>query len=319
MASSHPTSQSSSWTVGTKSGLVSIGDYSLFLRASGPVRNSPSDPVVIIENGLGSSSSEWVAVQPLIAKFARVHTYDRAGYGQSRPLHPSASPPTLAKRCSDLTKLLEAAGIDPPWVLVGHSYGGSLVRQFLYAHGKEKVKGMVIVDSAVDRIQLPESWPSLLGDAKYQDVAGLSQSRVLTDEQWEQVQLDDVANEPTADEELKVMKESMDSLNAEIGEKQLLGDGRLSIMFNNEAIDFRKIYEWGVEHGNGTEEAREELRKYLETMSEEDEKGQRAHLTLSSQGKFVYSEGIARTHNIQFVKPEAVAEQVRWVLGLEDD
>jgi pimeloyl-ACP methyl ester carboxylesterase len=193
---------SSPWTQDTKSGLVSIGPHSLFLRASGPPRTSPSEPAVIIEAGLGGFSSEWVAVQRLISQFARVYSYDRAGYANSKaegssPLPPSAEPPTATKRCEELTKLLEVAGVTPPWVLLGQSYGGVLVREFLSMHGKEKVVGMVIVDSSVERTKLPDDWPTLLGDASYGEVVGLEKNRVLTDEEWKQMKRDDEGNEVT--------------------------------------------------------------------------------------------------------------------------
>lgn len=64
--------------------------------------------------------------------------------------------------------------MEPPWVLVGHSYGGTLVREFLLIHGKEKVKGMVLVDSACERTALPGDWATLLGDDSYWEVVGLN-------------------------------------------------------------------------------------------------------------------------------------------------
>jgi hypothetical protein len=131
---------SSSWTSGSHSGLISIGPHSLFLSASGPLRSSPTQPAIIIETGLGSNSSRWVAVQRLVSQFARVYSYDRAGYGKSRapdpsaPLPASAYPPTTKRRCQELTELLKEARVHPPWVLVGQSFGGVLIREFLLMH-----------------------------------------------------------------------------------------------------------------------------------------------------------------------------------------
>jgi pimeloyl-ACP methyl ester carboxylesterase len=264
------------WPRGNHNDLVSIGPHSLFLRASGPARTSPSQPAVIIEAGLGGSSSEWVAAQRLISQFARVYSYDRAGYANSiapglHPLPASAQPPTASKRIEDLTKLLESAGIVPPWVIVGHSYGGVLVREFLLRHGKEKVLGMVIVDSAFTRTKLPDDWFTLLGDSTYQEVVGLDKNHCLTDEEYAQLQKEETLNQPTVALEEAEMPESTNSVNEQISGK-LLGDGRLSVIFANESVDFRKVYEWGVKHGNGTEAAREALRKRLENMGEIDEK-----------------------------------------------
>jgi hypothetical protein len=105
----------------------------------------------------------------------------------------------------------------------------------------------------------------------------------------------------TVQVEEKCLKESTDTVNEKVRDKQMLGDRRLSVIFGNESVDFTKVYEWGVEHSNGTPEAREALRKRLEDMGEIDEKGQREHLSLSTDSKFVYVEGIARTHNIQAI------------------
>jgi hypothetical protein len=86
------------------------------------------------------------------------------------------------------------------------------------------------------------------------------------------------------------------------------------VVFCDESVDFEKVYEHGVANGNGSPEAREALRTKLEDMSEIDEKGQRAHLKMSSRSRFVQTEGNARTHNVHLVKPEIVAQEVKWVL-----
>jgi hypothetical protein len=124
---------------------------------------------------------------------------------------------------------------------------------------------------------------------------------------------DDDGNEQTVQLEEACMKESKDSVNRKFGGKQLLGDGRLRVIFANESVDLRKIYKWGIESGNGTPEARENLRKRLEEMAEVDEARQRARLSSSSQHRFVYAEGHARTHNIQFIQPQLITNEVRWV------
>lgn len=85
-------------------------------------------PTVILESGLGDFSVEWSRVQPRIASVARVCSYDRAGDGWS-DLAPY--PRTLHQVVYELHTLLERANVGPPYVLVGHSYGGWLVQ--LYA------------------------------------------------------------------------------------------------------------------------------------------------------------------------------------------
>lgn len=258
----------------------------------------------------------------LLSQFARVYTYERSGYGRSRlpgKEHESTNLPTVPNRAEELTRLLDVAKIHPPWVLVGHSYGGNLVREVLTRHGSGKVKGLVIFDSGAERSPLPPNWTTLLGNATYQEVVGLEKNRVLSDAEWELVNGDDRKNGETAELEGNIQKEGVDELNKRIAGKQLLRDGRLSVIFGNEAEDFRKILEWGVKEGNGTEEARAALSKRLEDMSEVDEASEKAHLTLSTNSRFIRAEGKAMTHNLQMIAPELIAREVRWVLsGIEE-
>jgi pimeloyl-ACP methyl ester carboxylesterase len=99
-------------------------------------------PTVVFDAGLGGSSSTWDLVQPAIALKTRACSYDRAGLGFSDP---DTRPGTSANIVDDLHRLLTAASIKPPYILVGHSSGGMTVR--LYADRyPEDVVGMVLVD-----------------------------------------------------------------------------------------------------------------------------------------------------------------------------
>jgi pimeloyl-ACP methyl ester carboxylesterase len=101
---------------------------------------------MILEAGLGDFSLEWSLVQPKLATFARVCSYDRAGTGWSE-LGPH--PRTLHQIVHELHVLLEKAGVRPPFVLIGHSYGGWLVRLYASKHPAE-VAGMVLIEGGFD-------------------------------------------------------------------------------------------------------------------------------------------------------------------------
>jgi pimeloyl-ACP methyl ester carboxylesterase len=101
-------------------------------------------PTVILESGLGDSYISWRKVQPEIAKFARVCSYDRAGLGFSDS---SSRPRTSRVIAEELHGLLQAAAIAPPYILVGHSMGGYDVRLYASLYPKEVV-GMVLVDAS---------------------------------------------------------------------------------------------------------------------------------------------------------------------------
>ena len=115
------------------------------------------------------------------------------------------------------------------------------------------------------------------------------------------------------------MEESTKEVNEAMPEGCLvLGDHRVSVIFANMSVDFRKIYDHAVENEIGTEDAQRQLAVRLEDMAQVDEAGQRAHLGLSRQSRFVYAEGKARTHNLQYVAPEVIRDEVFWVLGLTE-
>jgi pimeloyl-ACP methyl ester carboxylesterase len=101
-------------------------------------------PTVILDSGLGDSYLSWRKVQPEIAKFTRVCSYDRAGLGYSETSFGDRTSKAIAEQLHDL---LQSAAIAPPYVLVGHSMGGYNVRLYasLYPTG---VAGMVLVDAS---------------------------------------------------------------------------------------------------------------------------------------------------------------------------
>ncbi|MBD2492304.1 alpha/beta fold hydrolase [Aulosira sp. FACHB-615] len=115
--------------------LIDVGGYHLHLYTAGK-----SSPTVILEHSLGGMEG-YLLVQE-IAKLTRVCIYDRAGYGWSNH---SPHPRTSQQIVTELDTLLTQAGIAPPYILVGNSFGSYNVR--LYAHYfPSKVVGMVLTD-----------------------------------------------------------------------------------------------------------------------------------------------------------------------------
>ena len=96
---------------------------------------------------MGGTILDWFRVQPEVAKFTRVCSYDRAVYGWSDP---SPAPRTSLQIAKELKALLQSATIPGPYVLVGHSFGGYNVRVFASQYPKD-VAGMVLVDSSHDQ------------------------------------------------------------------------------------------------------------------------------------------------------------------------
>jgi pimeloyl-ACP methyl ester carboxylesterase len=124
--------------------LVDVGGWRLHLNCVGEARTS--QPIVILEAGAGDFSVDWSLVQPSVARVARACSYDRAGSGWS-DLGPR--PRTMHQLVYELHTLLEKAGERPPYVLVGHSYGGGLVRLYQLRYPAD-VAGVVLVEAAAD-------------------------------------------------------------------------------------------------------------------------------------------------------------------------
>jgi pimeloyl-ACP methyl ester carboxylesterase len=119
--------------------LVDIGGYRLHVYCTGG-----GSPTVILEAGGGNPWLSWYKVQPQVAQFTRVCSYDRAGLGWSDP---SPKPRTTQVIAEELHTLLHTAGITGPFVVVGHSLGGMDARMFAAQYPSEVV-GMVLVDSS---------------------------------------------------------------------------------------------------------------------------------------------------------------------------
>jgi len=123
----------------SSSRLVNVGGYEMNLNCMGT-----GTPTVIMEAGYNDVSETWSLVQPEVASITRACSYDRAGLGKSDP---GPEPRDSYQIVKELHILLANAGIEEPYVLVGHSLGGMYMR--LYAdYYQEEVAGLVLVDSA---------------------------------------------------------------------------------------------------------------------------------------------------------------------------
>jgi pimeloyl-ACP methyl ester carboxylesterase len=119
--------------------LVDVGGRKMHIDCIGD-----GTPTVILDSGLGDTYLSWHKVQPQVAKITRVCSYDRAGLGYSDP---SPRPRTSKVFAEELHQLLQAAGVAPPYVIVGHSMGGFDVRLYASMY-RDEIAGMILVDAS---------------------------------------------------------------------------------------------------------------------------------------------------------------------------
>jgi pimeloyl-ACP methyl ester carboxylesterase len=144
--------------------LVDVAGRRLYVECIGS-----GSPTVLLEAGLGLASQSWTTVQLELGQTTRTCAYDRAGMGDSDAM-PGVH--DAGDEIRDLERLLTRGRIAPPYVLVGHSYGGFLARLFARAH-PEQVAGVEFVDASgydATRRQLA-IWPRSQAPARRRDWA----------------------------------------------------------------------------------------------------------------------------------------------------
>ena len=306
--------QSIDWSTDNASGLVQISTHKMFLRAAGPPRK-PGAPVVVVECGLGSTSCQWTAVARQISEFARIYTYDRSGLDKSDR---SPLPRTAENMAKELKELLEAAKVEPPYVVIAHSYGGVLAREFL-ALEEGNVAGMVFeeANSEFSYKNRPQDLEELIGifwsGMDQNAITNMDKRHRLTPEEWTYAKRD----EP--EEEQKVVGEEMQHYYAScetLGqkkqfEKKVLGNRPVCVIKGDNAADMQPVFDEAVKQGRGTEAQRKTMRDWI-ANDDEELRLQEQQLELSSKGRLVRARKSG--HNVQLTEPELISEAVRWIL-----
>jgi len=118
--------------------MIDIGGRRLHIWSQGQ-----GEPVVVLDAPMGGSSLGWALVQPGIAAFTRVISYDRAGYAWSDT---GPGPRTASRDVEDLRAALRRAGVKGNLILVGSSSGGLAVRLFAMGH-RDEVVGVILLDT----------------------------------------------------------------------------------------------------------------------------------------------------------------------------
>ncbi|MFB6784722.1 alpha/beta fold hydrolase [Streptomyces sp. NPDC056352] len=113
------------------------------------VTGGTTGPLVLLECGLGNTAGTWVTVQRLLSATCRTIAYDRAGIGGSDV---DTHPRSLTRMADDLAALLDALAVEEPVVLVGHSWGGPLIR-VLAERRPEHVRALMLIDPTIAAVK----------------------------------------------------------------------------------------------------------------------------------------------------------------------
>lgn len=119
--------------------IIDMGSFNMHIHCQGE-----GHPVVVLDAGLGGFSMDWLKIQNELSESVMVCSYDRAGYGWSES---GPSPRVTDQLVDELELLLDKAAIAPPYILVGHSFGGFNVQYFAKLNPK-KVVGIALIEAS---------------------------------------------------------------------------------------------------------------------------------------------------------------------------
>ncbi|KAF7955934.1 hypothetical protein EAE96_004855 [Botrytis aclada] len=300
--------------------LINIGTHSLALYTHGPELRSSKDPVVLFIAGVESTSRVWAAVTRLLPRSLRSYNYDRSGYGNSE-LSPLA--PTAENIALELSYLIKRASISNPLILVGHSWAGVLINEFIaLTENGPHIAGVVFVD-ANHETALQVLNPN---DANLQAISegvdffsgiGVRSEHKFTSEEWDAFEGEGgtekyLLQAKKEDDEYAPSFETL--LKKELRKKQpLLGDKPVYVIGGLRSRDWSGLYKAGIERGNGTEEQKNHVRNLIESADKKSEGLMKEHLKLSTRGKLVFADKSG--HFILVTQPNMVVDGVKWVVG----
>jgi pimeloyl-ACP methyl ester carboxylesterase len=132
------------------------------------VEKGSGGPAVVFEAGIAATNLNWHHIQEKVATFTATASYDRSGLGWSSPCRSVRTPGNISV---ELHTMLEQAGIKPPYILVGHSFGGLVMRRYATMY-PEDIAGVVLVDP-----MRCEEWPPLNPDKLFMIERGKKLSR----------------------------------------------------------------------------------------------------------------------------------------------
>jgi pimeloyl-ACP methyl ester carboxylesterase len=304
------------WETTDRAELVSIGTHSLYVSTSGP-RRCHAHPVCIYVSGSGSPCAQFPILQAKLSEFIRVYFYDRAGYDRSELPPLSGDTKILATDTAhELHTLMAKLNVAPPYILVAHSYGGWIVREYLH-HYPDDVAGMVTIDCSTEAFmaviltKLQNVFGGLCKDVDFDEISPRRKESGLTDEQYryfkEAEKRTEEAGENYEDPRTSMLN-LMEKHQLDYGVAPM-GDKPLHVFRCNFANDIRLNIEEAKRRGSGTEEQYKEAEELLAEVSLLHDQLLSLHARLSRNSRYEYIEETG--HDMPSTRPRIIADRVR--------
>lgn len=243
---------------------------------------------------------------------------------------------TAQQAATELQELLRVIQVGPPYILIGHSYGGICARAFLSLLAQEHpfqvsssmpratpsqdiVAGMVLPEAGSEILYTvlhprfpPAALDSMAAEVDYEAATHLRAQSQLTDEEWEHIfALMERTEVALKGEDARLSAWRL--LREQQYFYQTLGTSPLSVVRSDLVKEFRLLFDAALRMGKGTDKEREECRAFLETGSLFDDEVRMGQLRLS-KGPTKYRRELGHGHALPITGPEIVVEEVLWVL-----
>jgi pimeloyl-ACP methyl ester carboxylesterase len=303
------------------SGLIDLPTHSIWASISGPIR-LPNAPLLIFFTGGGAASAVYIKLQQQLNPHVRVLFYDRTSNDQSTLLPPTS--PTGGKdryaqdTAQDLTQVLSLTDLAPPYIPMGHSYGGIPARCFFALH-PSSICGMLLLDVATEltlalypRVP-PEEFVALAEHVDYEELTHLREESGMSDAEWAYALAAQArCAEATRREDTHASADRLAHLHQI--ETQALGCKPLSIVRFEPMQNLKVVYDEAVKRGLGTEEQREKVRVFIERWGLYHEQLQKVQVGLSGDVEYRYYEEWGHDAPLRRPGIGVVVEEVRKLL-----
>jgi pimeloyl-ACP methyl ester carboxylesterase len=227
---------------------------------------------------------------------------------------------------------LQAAKIGGPLILVAHSWGGIIAREFLELNLKEKAKGkgvdvagLVLIDANQENTLKVLDWRdenlrAMAEGVDFLTVTGIIEEHKMSYEAWDAFRREEEGERHRHQSKLEEVEyEASFAALAEkkqlerVGKEKIMGDRPVCVIMGSARRDAERIYKAGMKRGNGTEVQRRKARELLDGWDEKDVVLQSGNLGLSNKGKLI--KALQSGHFVQITEPQIVVDGVNWVLS----